>query len=84
MEDNFLCQYVNQNTRQNNILDLFLTSDANFVKLVECSEIFISDHLMVKVFTDFFQCLSPGSKVKQRANTSTDFNIFNINKANFE
>ena len=55
---NFLSQYVQDSTRKNNILDLFLTDNPDFVKLIKCSELYISDHLLVHIFTDNFNISS--------------------------
>ena len=39
MNKHFLLQYVQQPTRLQNILDLFLTDDANFVQLIQIEDI---------------------------------------------
>ena len=82
MEDYFLSQYVKQKTRKNNILDLFLTNDPTFVHMVECTNLNISDHLMVKIYTNFFSFLSSGSK-PHKVQDCLDFSVFNLQRANF-
>ena len=70
MSTNFLSQYVEQNTRKQNILDLFLTDDPNFVHLIKCEDLLISDHNLVKIYTNFFSCLSTDSYGKIASDTS--------------
>ena len=46
--DNFLCQHVNFPTRENNILDLFISSDPNMVDNLQCvGELVSSDHVVL-------------------------------------
>ena len=46
--DNFLHQHVKFPTRENNTLDLILTSDPNFVESVECiGKLGSSDHILL-------------------------------------
>ena len=46
--DNFLCQYVNFPTIENNILDLFITSDPNLVNNIQCEgKLGSSDHVLI-------------------------------------
>ena len=82
MEKLLLSQYVTCNTRQNNVLDLFLTNDLNFVKFVQSVDIYISDHLMIQIFTDFFRNLSTESSCFVDS-IDCDFSNFDLNKANF-
>ena len=85
MNTNFLSQYVEQNTRKQNILDLFLTDDPNFVHLIKCEDLLISDHNLVKIYTNFFSCLSTDSYGKIASDTSClTFSDFNLPKANFD
>ena len=85
MSTNFLSQYVEVNTRKQNILDLFLTDDPNFVHMVKCEDLLISDHNLIKIFTDFFSCLNTNSPERATCDSKNlTFSNFNLLKANFE
>lgn len=86
MGSHYLYQYVDKNTRENNILDLFLTSNPNFVHFVKCENIHISDHSLVKIFTNFFSSLSTDYCTHDSDNHSSDildFSLLNLNCVNF-
>ena len=52
--DNFLCQHVNSPTRENNILDLFISSDTNLVDNLQCvGKLGSSDHVLVLAELNF-------------------------------
>ena len=52
--DNFLCQHVNFPTRENNILDLFITSDPNLVSNIQCEgKLGSSDHVLILAELNF-------------------------------
>ena len=53
MEKHFLSQYVNQPTRERNILDLLLTNNDNLVLHTSSEETTLSDHNIVKVHTTY-------------------------------
>ena len=84
MNDNFFSQFINENTRSNNILDLFLTNNPNFVHLVKCEDIAISDHNLVKIFTDFFSFPNTEIRTASTVSNKPDFSALNLSKANFE
>ena len=85
MNIHFLSQYVDRNTRKENVLDLFLSDDPNFVHLIECEDLLLSDHNLVKIYTNFFGCLNINSKENfVPVSHSPNFSNFNLQKANFE
>ena len=87
MDDNFLCQYIKDNTRKLNILDLFLTDNCDFVLNIECKEIFISDHKLIKIYTDNFHFPTKKinfSKSFTGCTTSVDFSMLNLNNVDFD
>ena len=86
MHKNFLIQYVQENTRKSNILDLFLTNDPNFVSLIQCKDINFSDHNIVKIYTTYFNNVNKMGFPKENEDKnelSRDFSDFNLNSANF-
>ena len=55
--DNFLCQHVNFPTRENNILDLFISFDPNMVINFQCvGKLCSSDHVLVLAELNFKTC----------------------------
>ena len=86
MSSNFLSQYVEENTRQNNVLDLFLTNCPNFTHLAKCEDILYSDHCLVKIYTNFFRSFKPAlQQVTETQNCDdTDFSTLNLNTADFD
>ena len=86
LDDNFLTQYINENTRGNNILDLFFTNDPNFVQLVTVKDINISDHYLVQIFTSFFTklCSDTDHCNSVQQDLSLNFRKFNLNSSNFD
>ena len=88
MDKYFLVQYVNNYTRKNNILDLFLSDDPCFVELMQVEDIFISDHYLLKIFTSYFNNLStdfdtPINKGLCDSDIDIDFSKINLNSSNF-
>ena len=82
MADNLLSQYVNVPTRNNNILDLFLTNNPNLTLHVEAEKTKLSDHNLVTVLTQ--QTLKPlPPKTKPIFNIHTFRNLL-IQKSNIE
>ena len=88
MDQNLLTQYVNHNTRNNNILDLFLTDNSRFVDLIEVEEISFSDHSLVKIYTTFFSNSAINSNESSKAidnqNSKLDFSAFNLYSTNYD
>ena len=57
--DNFLCQLVNFPTRENNILDLLISSDPNMVDNILCvGKLGSSDHVFVLAELNFKTCVA--------------------------
>ena len=87
MDKHFLTQYVNEKTRINNILDLFLTDNPNFVQHIKVKDISFSDHSLIKIYTTFFHTLNSTSHKKLNSDpeltNEPDFSIFNLNSSDF-
>ena len=76
MADNMLSQYVSEPTRNNNILDLFLTNNCNLPLHVSCERTKMSDHNIVSVLTkQSLKPLSPGGKPTFPNHTFRNLNI---------
>ena len=82
MEKHFLSQYVNQPTRERNILDLLLTNNDNLVLHTSSEETTLSDHNIVMVHTTYNiqnqKTTNPPSIPKH------SFRSLNLFKADFE
>ena len=83
MERFLFTQYINENTRKNNILDLFITDDPNFVQLVKVEDTILSDHNLIKIFNTFFSGLSTDTVTPTKLNLPIDFSNLNLNTADF-
>ena len=89
MDKFFMSQYVQESTRKNNILDLFITNNPNFVQLIKVSDIDISDHKLVQIFTNSFpncNALSSPNAVQPIESTADgdfDFSKFDLHSADF-
>ena len=84
MDKYFLSQYIEENTRKNNILDLFITNNPLFSQVIETSEIDISDHNLIKIYTPFFSKLFDMQSVSvPSVNSNLDFSQFNLESADF-
>ena len=81
MEENLLCQYVTQPTREKNILDLFLTNNANLVLQSNSATVPYSDHNVVTVQTTY-NIKSPKRNIKQPI-PEDSFRGLNLYKADF-
>ena len=82
MEENFLSQHVDKPTRGNNILDLFITNNANIISHIDSVETSISDHNIVKVNTTY-NLLSP-RQTTQKEIPHYSFRSLNMKKAKYE
>ena len=80
MNANFISQYVNKATRQNNLLDLVLTNDINLVKQVKVEDTKLSDHRMI-IINSYFG-LNPKTAPKAAFIPHT-FRNLNLYKADF-
>ena len=57
--DNFLCQHVNFPTRENNILDLFISSDPTIVNNLQCvGKLGSNDHVLILAELNFKTCVA--------------------------
>ena len=83
MDKHFLNQYILKNTRLQNILDLFLTNEPHFVKLVKVEKLPISDHNLIKIYTNYFWNLAKTQTTYEaEENNGTDFMKLNFNTSN--
>ena len=88
IDNYFLAQYIHQNTRGSNILDLFLTNNPNVVQHVNVQEVNFSDHCLVEIYTSFFAsnlgtCKNSNSFLNTEK-SAIDFSQINLNTTNFE
>ena len=85
----FLTQYVHQNTRESNTLDLFFTNDPNFVEHICVEDISYSDHRLVEIYTSFFSSNNLASYKNDlnspvdAGNAGLDFSKINLNSTDF-
>ena len=84
----FLTQHVQENTRKGNILDLFLTNNPHFAQDVKVTDIGISDHNLVKVFTSYFSKVflneSTETSSTKQSTIDLDFSKLNYSSTDFE
>ena len=84
MNENFLFQYIDVATRQQNILDLCLTNNDRFVQHIKSEKREISDHNVVEIMIpncELTRCIDaspPADKVNLEG-----FNALNLFKGNF-
>lgn len=81
MNANFLSQFVDKPTRQQNILDLVLSNQPNLIKHIEVSETELSDHNLIKVKSNFG--VKPPEHKKPPSKPHT-YNNLNFYKAQFD
>ena len=81
MNTNFLSQYVDKPTRQDNILDLVLSNQPNLINHIEVTDTELSDHNLIKVKSNFG--LKPPDLKKPPSKPHT-FNNLNFYKAQFD
>ena len=75
-----------QCTRKNSILDLLLTNNPNFSSVIKTSDINISDHSLVKIYTPFFSKLfekPTNTPQLSSGSNNLDFSIFNLKSCDF-
>ena len=82
MSEHFLNQYVHCPTRQNNVLDLFLTNDDRLVTHVNSKNTELSDHNIVDIMMSS-NPLSPEESSVPRFDENS-FRALDFNKADFE
>ena len=57
--DNFLCHHVYLPTRENNILDLYISSEPNMVNYLQCvGKLDSSDHVLVLAELNLKTCVA--------------------------
>ena len=83
MDEHLLVQYVSDNTRNSNLLDLFLTDNPNFVNLVQIEDICYSDHRLLKIFNTFFSPLCKDAVPVDNEHVGLDFSALNLSKVNY-
>ena len=82
IEDNLLCQYITQPTRESNILDLFLTNNSNLVLHSSSTTSPLSDHDLVSVKTTYN--LTSPQQYKKPQIPEDSFRSLNLYKADFD
>ena len=82
MEENLLCQYITQPTRERNTLDLFLTNNPNLVLHSSSAKTPLSDHNIVTVQTTY-NIISPSVTTKPSI-PADSFRSLNLYKADFD
>ena len=82
MEKNFMSQYVDVTTRQNNILDLCLMNTDRLVLQVNSEPTKLSDHNIVSIMTQY--PLDSAPKVHTVSSESHTFRSLNMQKADFD
>ena len=87
MDKHLFSQFIHENTRKNNILDLLLTDNPNFVQLVQVKDISISDHCLVQIFTSFFSNSHLGTDLARNytveGDSGLDFSKFNLQSSDY-
>ena len=78
---NFLSQYVDKPTRQQNILDLVLSNQPNMIKHIEVEDTKLSDHRLIRVKTNFG--LKPPNSIRRHIEPHT-YRSLNFYKAQFD
>ena len=78
----FLTQTVNENTRQGNILDLFLTDDSKLIPLIQIENTPLSDHNILKIHTPFFKGTVKQNDYPKETSKLNDFNKLNLKSSN--
>ena len=85
MNEHFFSQYVTDFTRGENILDLFLTENPNFVHFIKCEDISLSDHYLVRIYTNFFRGLDTDLHRRPVASLELlNFSAFDLDGADFD
>ena len=82
MNKYFLTQHITKNTRYNNILDLFLTNDRHFVRLVQIEKTRLSDHNIIYIHTSFFNNFSKNRNPPMENLSPHDFSKLNLRTSN--
>ena len=81
MNANFLSQFVDKPTRQQNILDLVLSNQPNLIKHIEVSETELSDHNLIEVKSNFGIKPPDHKKPPNKPHTYSNLNFY---KAQFD
>ena len=80
-----LSQYIQENTRKSNILDLFFSNNPNFAEYIKVNNVKFSDHNLIEIYTTFFPNLSTGKSRNTYSNDNleNDFSKLNLKTTNF-
>ena len=81
MEENLLSQYITQPTRNQNIIDLFLTNNANLVLQTQSINTNLSDHNLIKVQSTY-NINKVNTNIKPKISNHT-FRSLNLQKADY-
>ena len=85
MDKHLLTQYINENTRNFNLLDLFLTNNVNFVNFIQTEEINYSDHKLLRVYNTYFSPLCKDAAPNLNNDSKGyDFSTLNLSKVEFD
>ena len=80
----FLTQYIRENTRLTNILDLIFTDDVNFVQHIEINNTDMSDHDVIKIHTLHFSDFDLNTDEITPRTLDFDFSRFKFYNCNFD
>ena len=86
MNDHFLCQYIDIATRENNILDLFLTNNDRLVQHLKSDKLEMSDHNIIEIFIPYDELTVGSPSNLSTNNISTNlqgFNALDLFKADY-
>ena len=81
MSQNFLSQFVDVSTRNNNILDLIVTNSPNLVLDVDAEKTGMSDHKLVNIKTQY--PLNSTARPNSKTSEKVLFRALNLHKADY-
>ena len=84
MDNNFLTQYVNENTRKKNLLDLFLSDNLNFVDCIKTEDVAYSDHRILKIYNTFFSPITKDTVLTNKEPSGLDFSRLNLQTSDYK
>ena len=84
LECNFLAQYIDQPTRNHNILDLFITNDQTLAHETSIVPSLISDHSIITVTFPFNIGLDSGHSEQKPYSYLNGFSNLNMSKCDYE
>ena len=83
LDKHFLIQYISENTRNYNMLDLLFSDNPNFVNFIQTEDISYSDHKLIKIYNTFFSPLCKDTTLINNNQTSPDFSKLNLNQTDY-